>query len=228
MILERAAELLAASPTGDISTRAVCEAAGVTQPVLYRLFGDKDGLLSAVVDEVWDEYLTMKRSAEPSDDALDDLRAGWDAHTAFAVANPHAYRLLFGTRLATRPTTFAEALQLLEGTLTRLAADGRLRMKPATAAQVIMAANSGIALALILRPENSCDLTLSEATRDATLGGILVDGTAGDEAGAVASAVTTLRTHAPKSEAFTPAEAGLLDEWLDRLSSHTQGENNDH
>ena len=53
MIIEAAADLLAQSPSGDISTRAVCEAAGVQQPALYRLFGDKEGLLAATVDHVW-------------------------------------------------------------------------------------------------------------------------------------------------------------------------------
>jgi AcrR family transcriptional regulator len=57
LIIEATADLLAQSPNGDVSTRAVCEAAGVQQPVLYRLFGDKDGLLSATVDYVWDQYL---------------------------------------------------------------------------------------------------------------------------------------------------------------------------
>lgn len=49
-ILEAAAGLLAEAPVADVSTRAVCEAAGVGAPMLYRLFGDKAGLLAAVVD----------------------------------------------------------------------------------------------------------------------------------------------------------------------------------
>ncbi|WP_347038034.1 TetR/AcrR family transcriptional regulator [Glutamicibacter halophytocola] len=103
MIINSAERLLAESATGDISTRAVCEAAGVTQPVLYRHFGDKDGLLAAVADHVWENYLSAKRSTKNSDDALEDLRRGWDNHTAFALENPHAYRLVFGTALAARP-----------------------------------------------------------------------------------------------------------------------------
>jgi AcrR family transcriptional regulator len=221
LILERAAELLATSPTGDISTRAVCEAAGVTQPVLYRHFGDKDGLLAAVVDLVWEQYLATKRAAEPSADALDDLRAGWDAHTAFALAHPHAYRLLFGSRLASRPEAAGEALALLQGILERLAAEGRLRMPPAAAARIVMAANSGIALALILRPESNDDPGLSEATRDATLRGILVDATASTPDDAASAAATTLRAHAPASGAFTPAEAALFDEWLARIPTRS-------
>ena len=97
VILQKAAELLAASPNGDIATRAVCEAAGVTQPVLYRLFGDKDGLLAAVADAAWEAYLSDKRAAEASADPLEDLRHGWDQHMAFALAHPHAYRLVFAS-----------------------------------------------------------------------------------------------------------------------------------
>ena len=47
-ILETAAGLLAQSADADVSTRAVCDAAGVTAPTLYHHFGDKDGLLAAV------------------------------------------------------------------------------------------------------------------------------------------------------------------------------------
>ena len=92
-IIMAAARLLAESETGDISTRAVCEAAGIQQPVLYRHFGDKDALLAAVVDYAFDQYLDTKRRAIKSDDPVDDLRSGWDSHTEFAMAFPSFYRL---------------------------------------------------------------------------------------------------------------------------------------
>ena len=215
MILEKAAELLAQSVSGEISTRAVCEAAGVTQPVLYRLFGDKDGLLAAVADRVWGEYLEMKRAAEPSSDPLDDLRTGWDNHTAFALRHPHAYRLVFASSLATRPAAFAEAMGLLQGILNRLAEAGRLRVEPAEAARIVMAANSGVALGLILRPESYPEVTASAATRDAVLGALITDAAPGDP---LAAAATTLAAHLGSSETFTPAERSLLAEWLQRLA----------
>jgi len=215
VILEKAAELLAQSVSGEISTRAVCEAAGVTQPVLYRLFGDKDGLLAAVADRVWNEYLEMKRAAEPSSDPLDDLRTGWDNHTAFALRHPHAYRLVFASSLATRPAAFAEAMGLLQGILNRLAEAGRLRVEPAEAARIVMAANSGVALGLILRPESYPEVTASAATRDAVLGALITDAAPGDP---LAAAATTLAAHLGSSETFTPAERSLLAEWLQRLA----------
>jgi len=205
---------MARSASGDVSTRAVCEAAGVTQPVLYRLFGDKDGLLAAVADHVWEQYLSGKRAAEHSSDPLDDLRAGWDNHTAFALSHPHAYRLVFGSALAAEPAALAEAMRLLGSVTQRLAAAGRLRVSPEEAARVVMAANSGVALGMILRPGEFAR-TASDEVREATLRGILVDEAAADP---LAVAVTTLRAGLPAA-AFTAAEAGLLDEWLARLTN---------
>ena len=62
-ILEAAAELIAESPDADISTREVCEAAGVSAPSIYHYFGDKEGLLAAVVDHAVACYLDSKREA---------------------------------------------------------------------------------------------------------------------------------------------------------------------
>lgn len=223
LILEKAAELLAQSTSGDVSTRAVCEAAGVTQPVLYRLFGDKDGLLAATTDLVWDQYLSMKRSAEKSDDPLRDLEAGWDGHVAFALAHPHAYRLLFGTAWATAPASGGEAMRLLQADLGRLAAQGRLRIPPSEAARIVMAASTGLALALLLRPDAYPDLSISGVMRDAVFGSVLVDAPGRTAAGqAPVVAATTLRSSladASPDALFTPAEAGLLDDWLARVQS---------
>lgn len=61
-MIEAARQLLEGSPTNDISTRAVCQAVGMGRPVLYRLFGDKNGLLRAVVDDGYNRYRTQALS----------------------------------------------------------------------------------------------------------------------------------------------------------------------
>ncbi|MCL3862114.1 TetR/AcrR family transcriptional regulator [Actinotalea sp. K2] len=222
VIIEAAAGLLAHSPSGDISTRAVCEAAGVQQPALYRLFGDKQGLLAATVDHVWDEYLGMKRSAVRSADPLEDLRSGWDSHTRFALTHPNAYRLLFGSGAVSQAESAAEAMRLLRDVLDRLAAQGRLRLEPEAAARVVMAANTGVALALILRPEQNPDEALSTTVRDLVHSGIVSDAAPvpdADEPERIAA--TTLRSALTTTagELFTGREAGLLDEWLERIQT---------
>ncbi|MEU4744824.1 TetR/AcrR family transcriptional regulator [Actinosynnema sp. NPDC023658] len=222
-ILEAATELLEASPSGDISTRGVGDRAGVQQPVIYRLFGDKDGLLAAVVDHGFGRYVAAKRAAEPSDDPVADLRRGWDEHTRFALEHPNLYRLMYTPKLASRPQAVGEAHDLLRAVLERIARIGRLTIEPARAADIVMSANSGVALALISRPEAHRDVALSTQVREIVLPGILTPEPDTDRTPApptTAHAATTLgallRSGPPGT--FSPAELQLLTEWLLRLA----------
>ncbi len=225
-ILTAAADLLETSPNGDISTRAVGEKAGVQQPVIYRLFGDKDSLLAAVVDHGFAQYLADKRAAVPTDDPVADLRRGWDGHTRFALDHPNVYRLMYTPRLTSPPQAVREAHGLLRGVLERIARIGRLATEPDRAADVVMAANSGVALALLNRPGADRDPELSIRVRDIVLPGILTPEAGADPtttAPTVAQAATTLaallRSDRPKS--FSPAESALLTEWLTHLATTT-------
>ncbi|MCF3965180.1 TetR/AcrR family transcriptional regulator, partial [Streptomyces fuscigenes] len=174
-MLEAAEKLLDASPTRDIATRAVCDAVGVGAPVLYRLFGDKNGLLKAVVDYGFDRYLATKREAEPSSDPVADLRNGWDTHVAFALAHPAVYRLMYSPAFSEVPDAAGEALDLLRAVLVRCAATGALRVEPEQAAQVIMSANIGVSLNLVTQPEVYTDPGLSVRVRDAVHAALLRD-----------------------------------------------------
>jgi AcrR family transcriptional regulator len=224
-ILEATAALLAQSSNADVSTRAVCEASGVQQPVLYRLFGDKDGLLAAAVDYGFEQYLASKRATVASDDPVADLRSGWDAHTAFALSHPNLYRLMYTPGLKAVPDAVGEAHGLLRTALDRCAAVGRLAISSDIAAQLVMSANSGIALALITRPEIYHDPRISERVRDAVFATILTaDGDAQSTAGLASAAATiasALRNDPPA--ALSPGERELLAEWMTRLADPHEG-----
>lgn len=220
-MLESAEALLDVSPDGDISTRAVCEAVGVGAPMLYRLFGDKTGLLSAVVDHGFDRYLATKRAAAPSDDPVADLRSGWDTHVAFALAHPTVYRLMYSPSFSTVPSAAKEALRLLRDALDRCAAAGRLRVNPGVAAQTIMSANVGVALSLVTQPDVYVDPDLSTRVRDAVHTRLLTT----DKPASTTSDVTTTalqlsaQLRASPTGSFTSTELALLHEWLDRLAA---------
>ncbi|MES0837030.1 TetR/AcrR family transcriptional regulator [Nocardiopsis tropica] len=223
-MLEAAERLLDESPDRDIATRAVCEAVGVGAPVLYRLFGDKNGLLSALVDYGFERYLGAKRSAGHTEDPVADLRRGWDAHNGFALAHPAVYRLMFSPHLAQVPGASKEAFSLLERTLVRCAAAGRLRVGPHRAAQAIMSANVGVALSMVSQPDVYTDPGLSHRVRDAVFAGLLtedpVPGDAGPaEPGAGAAALRLAALLSDGSDALTGAESALLREWLDRIAA---------
>ncbi|WP_327371667.1 TetR/AcrR family transcriptional regulator [Streptomyces sp. NBC_01217] len=231
-ILEEAARLVAESPNGEISTRAVCEAAQVGAPALYRHFGDKEGLLSAVVDHGFDKYLATKRQRGESADPIEDLRNGWDSHVEFALQNPNLYRLMNSPAMRTPPAAALESHRILTKDLERAAAVGRLRLAPELAAQMVMSANVGVALMLVARPATFRDTSTSRRVRDAVHAQIFTPDAAGaptdaDGTGATSSGASVPSTAARLSAllrqtpdpALSPAEGALLTEWLNRLSN---------
>ncbi|MFD0392776.1 TetR/AcrR family transcriptional regulator [Streptomyces nogalater] len=94
-ILAATEELLASKDALAISTRAICDRAKVGMPEIYRQFGDKQGLLTAVACIGFERFLANKRRNPMTDDPVADLRTAWDSHVAFALDNPHLYRLMF-------------------------------------------------------------------------------------------------------------------------------------
>ncbi|MFI7240298.1 TetR/AcrR family transcriptional regulator [Streptomyces cyaneofuscatus] len=222
-ILQVAAQLVGDSADGDISTRAVCEAAQVGAPALYRHFGDKEGLLSAVVDHGFEQYLATKRERGASADPVEDLRRGWDSHVEFAVRNPNLYRLMNSPAMRTPPAAALESHRILTRDLERAAAQGRIRVTPELAAQMVMSANVGVALMLVARPATFDDLGLSRRVRDAVHASILTPdpGTGAREEAEVPSAAARLSALLRRAQGsgLSTAEAALMKEWLDRVAN---------
>jgi AcrR family transcriptional regulator len=98
-LLAAAFEIATREGVDAVSTRAVCTAAGVQAPSLYHHFGDRAGLLRAVVDAAFEKYFQAKDVAIATDDADPRARvaAGWDAHIAFAHAYPGLYPVMYPT-----------------------------------------------------------------------------------------------------------------------------------
>jgi len=77
-----------------LSVSAIAKALGVSGPALYRYFAGRDALLSALIVDAYDDLAhALTTAAEPG---LPGLAA---AYRAWAVAQPHRYRLLFGAPL---------------------------------------------------------------------------------------------------------------------------------
>lgn len=220
-LISAAERRLAGSPDADVATRAVCQEAGVTQPVLYRLFGDKQGLLDAVSEAALERYAQRKSGLEVTDDPVADLRTGWDDHTAFALENPALYRLMFAPHPGSSSTVHERTLALLEATLTRCAAVGALTTTPRRAAQLVLPANTGLALALIARPALFDDPDLSRRTREAVFAAVLDETRAAARTRSVRGAARQLhaRLRLEGTAALEPAEVALLERWLDRLDA---------
>ncbi|GAB7037189.1 MULTISPECIES: TetR/AcrR family transcriptional regulator [Catenuloplanes] len=218
-LIEAAQRQLASAPDGDIATRAVCEEVGVTQPVLYRLFGDKNGLLDAVADAAFERYARRKQDLEVTDDPVADLHTGWNDHMAFAAENPALYQLMFAPRPHSAATAYRRILDLLEATLTRCAATGALATTPRLAAQLILPANIGAALSRIARPDLFDDPALPDRTRDAIFAAVLTESTTPGAPDPLRAAARQLRSQLTLTgtDTLEPVETALLDRWLERI-----------
>jgi len=228
-ILETAAGLLAQSADVDVSTRAICDAAGVTAPTLYHHFGDKDGLLAAVVDFGWAAFLETKRAvaAVVHDHVADDVRAGWDNHLEFARENPSFYQLMWSPGVAASSRAVREAYQMLYDRLELGAGRGQLRLSVEAASRIVLSATTGAALSLISQPDLYGDGAFATQLREAVIARITVPQDAASKAGqpereagpTVASAATTLSSRlAAEDTPLTGPEMALLQQWLATLA----------
>ena len=221
-LLVVAAELMHESGEPTVSTRAVCERAGVEAPTLYHHFGSKQGLIDAVIQHAFNQYVDPEPAHDRALDPIDAIRRGWDRHVRFGLENPRFYALLYGNVERGRPCAITSpALARLTDLLTVAAKAGRLRVAPAEAAAQLLAANVGVTLSLIAQPEDATDLSLSDHVREAALAGVfaasqVASGSAPDEVRA--SAALALTATLNDGDLLTAGERALLGELLHRLS----------
>src|SRR5262245_32007766 len=90
-ILRATLKLLAQGGADAATTRAVADAADVQAPTIYRLFGDKKGLLDAAAAYSVSAYVAAEDARKPTRDPVEDLRRGWDRHVAFGLSNPGVF-----------------------------------------------------------------------------------------------------------------------------------------
>lgn len=216
-ILAAATSLLSAGGREAVSTRAVSTAAGVQAPTIYRLFGDKQGLLDALAVEGLRTYLSDGvGNMEPGDDPVDDVRRGWDQHVGFGLAHPALYSLIYGEpRPDTAPPAAVDAGEVLADLVHRVAQAGRLRLEEKRATALIYAAGCGTTLTLLASPVGHRDLALSEIAREAVISATTTEAPVAAP-GPIGAAVT-LRAALPAVAALSAAEKDLLAEWLDRI-----------
>ncbi|OAH15385.1 TetR/AcrR family transcriptional regulator [Streptomyces jeddahensis] len=241
-ILDAALDLLTRGGRDAVSTRALCSAAGVQAPTIYRLFGDKQGVLDAVASRGLESYLADKRHMPPSGDPVEDLRRGWDLHIGFGLAEPTLYSLIYGSpRPGAEPEGAKHAAEILAGLVHRVALAGQLRISEERAARVIHAAGRGTTLTLIATPDTERDMGVSRITREAVIHAITHPAPVGDDrrpadesrtgspraakdqpqprgadAGVGASAVA-LKAALADVKVLSPSERQLLGDWLDRI-----------
>ena len=231
-VLRAATKLLATGGRTAVTTRAVCSAAGVQPPTIYRHFGDMQGLLDEVARETLAVHVREQTERALTNDPVDDLRQGWNLHIAFGLAHPDAFALLYSAPSVTASrSVIHEGVAVLEGLVARIAEAGRLRVDVVHATVLIHAADTGVTLTLAATAPKERDPRLSETMREAILTAVTVPASAKGphRATAVAPAIERVAVHAVALRALlaetpsilSPAERQLLGDWLDRLATGT-------
>jgi AcrR family transcriptional regulator len=77
-----------------VSMDDIAAEAGITKPILYRHFGDKDGLYEALTRRYVDELANLIRPAVQAHEPRDRLAAAIDAYLAYVEREPERYRFL--------------------------------------------------------------------------------------------------------------------------------------
>jgi AcrR family transcriptional regulator len=92
-IKDAALRQLAEGGPQALSINAIAKELGVSGPALYRYFAGRDALLTELIADAYGELTAVLAAAPPR---LAELAA---AYRAWAVAQPHRYRLLFSAPL---------------------------------------------------------------------------------------------------------------------------------
>jgi AcrR family transcriptional regulator len=199
-----------------VTTRALTSALHIQAPTIYRIFGDKQGLLDQVALHGFSEHLATWTGWTPGADPIDSLRQGWDMHIDWGLLHPQVYSIAYGEPRLGTSSPAADAIDAILRTQIEVAAkDGLLVIPVPDAVNMIRATGVGVVFTLLAMPEDSRDMTLSTQAREATLTAILADPQKREDRD---GAAMQLKHQLEASTALTANERALFGDWLDRLA----------
>jgi AcrR family transcriptional regulator len=175
-ILDATEELLLEFGYDAFSIRRLVERCGYAAPSIYNYFGDKDGLLDALLDERFAKLIAQLKRVPRGPDPVVNIRGLALAFVRFGLKNPTHFRLLFTPRAGDEipPPSGEEARKFIEETLVALWESGRLRTGDAqTAGQALSVLCQGLVWSRISRPNSAWSKTLIEDSIDALLRGLV-------------------------------------------------------
>jgi AcrR family transcriptional regulator len=111
MLLDAADRVICRRGPG-VSMDEIASEAGITKPILYRHFGDKDGLYEALAQRYVDQLMEELDSGATTGDGRARLAARIDAYLSYVERNPERYRFLLGA--AEQPATSAIVAEFRE------------------------------------------------------------------------------------------------------------------
>lgn len=147
-LLELAEALFAERGYAGASMDELARRAGVTKPVVYELFGSKDGLFGACVDRSIERLAAdISTAVRAQDDPEERLRAGGLAFIRFAAANRVAWDLMSmgGSFEQKARAVRSSQAELIRELMAEMARDDVDQRELEVAAHAVNAAYEGVA-----------------------------------------------------------------------------------
>jgi len=176
-ILDAAGEIVMEEGAEAFSMRRLAARCGYTLPTIYHHFGDKPGLLEALLDERFREMVDAVQDAVSSvDDPVGTLRRMLRAFVDFGLSNPRHYQLMISMiQEGDEPPAAEEARQLFEAPVLALLDRGQLRAGDVEVGkQMIWAFAHGLISLLTSRADWKWVPDLLDVALDGMLHGVVI------------------------------------------------------
>lgn len=170
-ILDATEALILETNGSGFSIRALGERAGYSAPTVYHYFGDKDGLIEALLEERVSRLADELERVGPTGDAEADLRAMLLAYCRFSAGNPTYTRLMWtlsGKGESREPAAMERVRSCVGGAMDRFDANGRLgSFDRVSAGRILWALAYGLVSLSITHPDLTLDDSFAERALDA-------------------------------------------------------------
>jgi len=175
-ILDATESLLIQSGGFDFSIRSLGKRCGYSAPTVYHYFGDKDGLIDALLEERVAGLADAIERIPTTHDALAELFAVLRVFVEFGAAHPTFNRLMWtvSSKGESRTTPAMERLRArVRPPLVALAESGRLVGADAeSAGQMIWALMHGLSALRVIEPDHPWVPNLGERALETLLRGM--------------------------------------------------------
>ena len=170
-ILDATEALMIEANGSDFSIRRLGDRSGYSAPTVYHYFGDKDGLIDALLDDRVGRLAAELEEVEPNGDPRDRLRSILLAYYAFSVTNPTFTRLMWTLSRkgeSRMPPAMERVRRCVEESLERYGESRPPgRFDTGSAGRVLWALVYGLVSLQLTQPELNQDDDLAERAIDA-------------------------------------------------------------
>jgi AcrR family transcriptional regulator len=174
-ILSAASALLYEGGAEGLTIRRLALRCGYTAPAIYQIFGDKAGLLDAILREAIDELIERIDQVPDHLEPRERIRTQFREIVRFGREHPTNYRLIEALRPDQVPSTLdVEAMnKRLAEPVERMAREGELALDPEVFRQATWALLHGLISLPASRPDVEWREGFEEIAFDAMLAGLL-------------------------------------------------------